>query len=167
MDLFLNINTVGFKISLESYVKCGVANHAEVPIIFGVRNEGIGTYLGIKCVPTLMGVFMSQVHLVDELVSKVGIKGKRPTISSANPKTYLEEMGAPFEDNKLYRSVIGILLWLGRCTRPDILFQTIALAQFQTGPTMVQWGAVQHLVLDWCVRVDLLLRRWPSKPLSS
>ena len=35
-----NINTVGFKISLELYVKCGVANHAEVPIIFGVRQYG-------------------------------------------------------------------------------------------------------------------------------
>ena len=115
---------------------------------FGIRieNEGIGTYLGIKCLPTTSGVFMSQTHLVEELISKVGVMDRKPTISPSNPKTYLEEKGTPFEDNKLYRSVIGILLWLGRCTRPDILFQTIALAQFQTEPTMVQWGAVQHLV---------------------
>ena len=50
------------------------------------------------------------------------------TISPLNPKTYLEEKGTPFEDNKLYCSVMGILLWLGHCTRPDILFQTIALS---------------------------------------
>uniref|UniRef100_A0A7S4NXC5 Dolichol-phosphate mannosyltransferase subunit 1 n=1 Tax=Paramoeba aestuarina TaxID=180227 RepID=A0A7S4NXC5_9EUKA len=35
-----NVNTLGFKISLELYVKCNVTKHAEVPIIFGVRQYG-------------------------------------------------------------------------------------------------------------------------------
>jgi dolichol-phosphate mannosyltransferase len=34
------ISPIGFKIGMEIYVKCGVKNHLEVPIDFGVRVEG-------------------------------------------------------------------------------------------------------------------------------
>jgi len=113
---------------------------------FGVRIEDFTTYLGMKCTLRNGSLFLSQQHLVRELIAKTDCQSKRPTLTPANPKTFLEEMGEPFEDLERYRSVIGSLLWLGRSTRPDILFQVIALAQFQASPTMIQWGAAQHLV---------------------
>ena len=114
---------------------------------FGIRfEENVDTYLGMKCQKVGDQLFMSQQHLIHTLIEKTGVSNKRIAKTPSNPKTHLEEEGTPFEDNKLYRSVVGILLWLARCTRPDVMFQTIALAQFQTKPTSVQWGAAQHLV---------------------
>ena len=114
---------------------------------FGIRfEENVDTYLGMKCQRKDGQLFMSQQHLIHTLIEKTNVSTKKSTKTPANPKTYLREEGVPLEDNKRYCSVIGILLWLARCTRPDIMFQTIALAQFQVNPTHVQWGAAQHLV---------------------
>ena len=115
---------------------------------YGVRfEEGINTYLGMKCEldPTSMTVFMSQEHIIDILIQKTRVEGKKTTRTPSNPKLQLSTEGDLFTDLKQYRSVIGTALWLARCTRPDIMFQVILLSQFQCRPTVEHWGALQHL----------------------
>ena len=46
-------------------------------------------------------------------------------------------------DPKLrYRALVGALLWIARCTRPDILFAVTYLSRFSTYATKIHWDAL-------------------------
>lgn len=45
-----------------------------------------------------------------------------------------------------YRSLIGSLLYLAMCTRPDIAFTVIKLSQFCTNPGILHWTAAKRLL---------------------
>ena len=90
-------------------------------------------------------VFLHQQHIVDEIIAIAEIEGKTSLSTPANPNVKLEKGGEIRIDETKYQSAIGKLLWLARCTRPDIMFQVIALAQFQSEPFQRHWGAIQHV----------------------
>ena len=46
-------------------------------------------------------------------------------------------------DTKLrYRALVGALLWIARCTRPDILFAVMYLSRFSAIATKIHWNAL-------------------------
>ena len=46
-------------------------------------------------------------------------------------------------DPKLrYRAFVGALLWIARCTRPDILFAITYLSRLSTYTTKIHWDAL-------------------------
>lgn len=59
------INSIGFKIAMELYVKCGIKRHVEVPFSFGVRVEGESKLTGKVVVHYLR-------HLADLYTYKLG-----------------------------------------------------------------------------------------------
>ncbi|KAK3284483.1 hypothetical protein CYMTET_7870 [Cymbomonas tetramitiformis] len=44
-----------------------------------------------------------------------------------------------------YLSLLGSLLWIARCTRPDIYYSVIYLAQFSSCPSEQSWAALQRV----------------------
>lgn len=52
--------------------------------------------------------------------------------------------GDPFEDPKLYRSVVGALQY-ATITRPDIAFAVNKVSQFMHYPTSSHWIAVKRI----------------------
>ena len=46
-----------------------------------------------------------------------------------------------------YMSVVGALLWLAACTRPDITFATSMLARFVSNPGKVHYEALQRVLV--------------------
>jgi hypothetical protein len=51
-----------------------------------------------------------------------------------------------FENNSLYRSLLGAILYLNVCTRPDISFAVSVLASFCTSPRQMHWNALLDLL---------------------
>ena len=51
-----------------------------------------------------------------------------------------------FIDNTLYRSLLGAILHLNICTRPDISFTVSVLASFCTKPRQMHWNALLDLL---------------------
>ena len=45
-----------------------------------------------------------------------------------------------------YLSVIGALMYLANCTRPDIAFSVNLLARYSSTPTLRHWNGVKHLL---------------------
>ena len=48
-------------------------------------------------------------------------------------------------NEKLYRSAIGNLLYLGVCTRPDIMFAVSRAARKNKNPTLEDWYNVKRI----------------------
>ena len=45
-----------------------------------------------------------------------------------------------------YLSVIGALMYLANCTRPDIAFSVNLLAMYSSAPTRRHWNGIQHIL---------------------
>ena len=66
-----------------------------------------------------------------------------------------------------YLSLLGSLLWIARCTRPDIYYSIIYLAQFSSCPSEQSFQALcRVLVYTHHTRHYRLAYYYPSVPLS-
>lgn len=50
-----------------------------------------------------------------------------------------------FMRDKPYRPLLGSMMWIAGCTRPDIAFAVNLLTQFQNNPGIAHWKALVHL----------------------
>ena len=57
-----------------------------------------------------------------------------------------------------YRELIGTLLWLANCTRPDIAYAVGTLAKFTSNPGILHWKALLRVLkylertVHYCIR---------------
>ena len=64
--------------------------------------------------------------------------------------TEITEDTEQFEDNSLYRSLIGSLMYIGKQTRPDILNVVNTLSCYLEKPTLMHWAAGKRVL--WYVQ---------------
>ena len=77
---------------------------------------------------------------------RFGFSNLKLAPSPCNPREKISPEGDPFDDITCYHQIIGVLLWIARTTRPDILFITGLLARFQQCPTVRHYGAAKHVI---------------------
>ena len=77
---------------------------------------------------------MCQSKYVNDILKKFGMEDAKPikTAMATNGHLDLDEGGNPI-DQKLYRSMIGSLLYL-TASRPDTMFSVCMCARFQATP---------------------------------
>ncbi|HET9130205.1 MAG TPA: reverse transcriptase domain-containing protein, partial [Terriglobia bacterium] len=76
-------------------------------------------------------ITMSQPHTITKLLVKLKMESCRPVSTPQNTKTSLTaDNGTPSANPTLFRSIIGVLFWIARTTRPDIMFTVSVLAQY-------------------------------------
>lgn len=91
--------------------------------------------------------FIDQAHYISDLVKthEIDIKSvKTPTAGSfkdLKPKTHSESL-----TSKPYASLIGGLLWVAQCTRPDVAFAVNRLSQHLKAPTDNHWKAAVQVL---------------------
>jgi hypothetical protein len=83
------------------------------------------------------------------LAAKLGLSGERRHVPMS-PETYATlraaESGETMADVDLYQSVVGSLLHLAQCTRPDIALSVGALAAYCHAPSQAHYEAVLDVV---------------------
>jgi len=118
---------------------------------FKIRHMGIiSEYLGIQF--DYIGkdkLLMHQEKYTKKICDAYLKEEETPVPTPMNPRTLIKAFDPEVDTDcpmPKYRAAIGGLLWLARCTRPDIAFSVSLLAQHQLRPSMVHWGAVRHLI---------------------
>ena len=83
------------------------------------------------------------------LAAAAGVAGERRGVPMA-PDVYsglkARQVGEPMAELEQYQSVIGSLLHLAQCTRPDIALAVGVLASYNAAPTQAHWTAAMDLV---------------------
>ena len=118
---------------------------------YGIEDMGkLTDYLGVNFEYEREKIHLKQPHLIDQIIKDVGImkkKFKSPTIPAKSTcilQRYKDAQG--FDKRWHYRSVIGKLNYLEKCTRPDIAYAVHQCARFCEEPKEEHARAVEFLV---------------------
>ena len=116
-----------------------------------ITDEGnIEDFLGVNIDKKENGeVHLTQPHLIDQIIKDLRLDDDRVKIKetpAASSKILSEEPGSePFDDSFHYRSVIGKLNYLEKCTRPDISYAAHQCARFTENPRREHGQAVRWI----------------------
>ena len=104
-------------------------------------------YLGLSITTTSEGLKLSQDLYVDTLLKKFGLTNAKVFRS---PAAELRLCAATCDDvirtNVPYRELVGSLMWLSVCTRPDISYSVNSVAKYVESPTDLHWNAAKRIL---------------------
>src|SRR5512133_1615898 len=113
-------------------------------------------FLGLQIRQQRNGIFMSQEKYLKDVLRKFGMqdcKGVKIPMPT-NGHLCTDENGIDF-DHKVYRSMIGSLLYLC-ASRPDIMLSVCMCAQYQAAPKECHLKAVKRTVRYLIYRHQIL-----------
>jgi hypothetical protein len=107
-------------------------------------------FLGFQVKQLQEGTFISQTKYIQDILTKFGMKDAKPIKAPMGTNGHLDlDTGGKSVDQKVYRSMIGSLLYLC-ASRPDIMLSVCMCARFQADPMEVHLRAVK-LILRYLV----------------
>jgi hypothetical protein len=89
-------------------------------------------------------VAFSQQKHIEKLVTKYGIANAKPKYIPMSPEIDLKK-DQPMDPELPYLNLLGGLMWIARCTRPDIQFSVNYLAQFSHCYTLEHYTALKQV----------------------
>jgi hypothetical protein len=111
---------------------------------FDLKDMGeVSTFLGIgisRDRPN-RSLSMSQSRYITDVLGKYNMLDARPRSVPLCVSTPLQRDGRPLEPGYSFSELIGSLLYLSICTRPDIAQAVGALARYMSAPTQEHWTA--------------------------
>ena len=119
----------------------------EMKKMFEINVVGELTYfLGLQVKQTDSRIYINQAKYARNLVKRFGLEkaAHARTPMAANAKLTNDPSGE-FVDVKLYRSMIGCLLYL-TASRPDIAFSVGVCSRFQSNPKVSHLNAIKRII---------------------
>ncbi len=119
--------------------------------VFDARDLGdVTTYLGINILRDRGSRTLSlvQQRMTNDVISKYDLgSAKTVTVPMSCSTKLSKEEGAPLDKLSFpYSQLVGSLMYLSICTRPDISYPVGALARYMTNPTTVHGQAAKAVV---------------------
>lgn len=91
-------------------------------------------------------VKMSQAKYVDKILERFDMQDCKPRSTPCEQKLNYTDGADMMIDVRRYREVVGSLIYLSVCTRPDLSFVVSKLSQYFSEPTDEQWVTVKHVL---------------------
>jgi hypothetical protein len=135
----------------------GIKEDVEVVInimeVFDIRRLGDATFfLGMEIVRDrqMHTLCLTQVKYAKTILEKTGMSECKTKSTPMQVNTRLSKYGKDtMADSGVYAEVVGMLLYLSTCTRPDLAFSVGMLARFMSQPRQEHWtqvkGVLQYL----------------------
>ena len=92
-------------------------------------------------------ITLTQHRLINDLLCKHGLEESKPLLTPLSPATKLTKDGEPLDTSVHGHSqLIGSLMYISVCTRPDIAQAVGALARYMAAPTVAHWRAAKGIL---------------------
>jgi hypothetical protein len=127
-------------------------------IIFGSTNKStceefsmsmmgeLKYFLGFQVKQLQEGTFISQTKYIQDILNKFGMKEIKPIKTPMGTNGHLDlDTGGKSVDQKVYRSMIGSLLYLC-ASQPNIMLSVCMCARFQADPKEVHLRAMKRIM---------------------
>jgi hypothetical protein len=103
-------------------------------------------FLGFQVKQLQEGTFISQTKYIQDILNKFGMKDAKPIKTPMGTNGHIDlDTGGKSIDQKVYRSMIGSLLYLC-ASRPDIMLSVCMCARFQADPKEVHLRAMKRIM---------------------
>jgi hypothetical protein len=103
-------------------------------------------FLGFQVKQLQEGTFISQTKYIQDILTKFGMKDSKPIKTPMGTNGHLDvDTGGKSVDQKVYRSMIGSLLYLC-ASQPDIMLSVCMCARFQADPKEVHLRAIKRIL---------------------
>jgi hypothetical protein len=103
-------------------------------------------FLGFQVKQLQDGTFIIQTKYIQDILTKFGMKDVKPIKTPMGTNGHLDlDTGGKSVDQKVYRSMIGSLLYLC-ASRPDIMLSVCMCARFQVDPKEVHLRVVKRIM---------------------
>jgi hypothetical protein len=103
-------------------------------------------FLGFQIKQLQEGTFICQTKYIQDILKKFGMKNAKPIKTPMGTNGHLNlGIGGKFVDQKVYRSMIGSLLYL-RASRLDIMLSVCMCARFHENPKEFHLRAVKRIM---------------------
>ncbi|XP_021979082.1 uncharacterized mitochondrial protein AtMg00810-like [Helianthus annuus] len=114
---------------------------------FAMKDLGpLSYFLGITVSRIRQTMFLSQKSYALDIVNRAGMSSCNPVGTPVDTKPKLAATsGTPFEDPKLYRSLVGALQYL-TFTRPDISYAVQQICIHMHHPSIDHWQALKRII---------------------
>ena len=114
---------------------------------FEMNELGLLSYfLGMEIMQTKLRCFLCQRNFTMKLLKKFAMENCKPvSIPMVAGQKLMKDDAAPKADGRMYRSLIGSLLYL-TATRPDIVFTVNYLSRFMQNPSQNHYVAAKRVL---------------------
>jgi hypothetical protein len=103
-------------------------------------------FLGMQVQQKQNEIFVCQQKYAKEVLKKFNMEDCKPVATPMNPKEkFSKEDGAERVDEKLYRSLIGCLMYL-TATRPDIMYAVSLLSRYMHCASEIHFQAAKRIL---------------------
>ncbi len=117
---------------------------------FRMKDLGkISWYLGIQFVCDDNVIKMNQTKYVEKILEKFGMQHCKPAYTPCNMdvnKVCISSSESKLADINMYRGLVGSLIYVMTCTRPDLCFIVTKLSQNMTNPTTSHLTMAKHVL---------------------
>lgn len=122
----------------------------QISAAFDTRDLGPAAFfLGIDIIRdrTTKTIKLTQTRHTVDLLSKFSMQESKPFDTPSSTAIKLTADGEPLDtEEHTYSTLIGSLMYLSSCTRPDIAQAVGALARYMSTPTTAHWTAAKHVL---------------------
>jgi hypothetical protein len=125
---------------------CQEFNRIMIPKFEMSMMDELKYFLGFQIKQLQEGTFICQTKYIQDILKKFGMKNAKLVKTTMGTNGHLDlDTGGKSVDQKVYRSMIGSLLYLC-ASRPDIMLFVCMCARFQENPKEVHLRAVKRIM---------------------
>ncbi|KAK6142781.1 hypothetical protein DH2020_023129 [Rehmannia glutinosa] len=120
--------------------------------------------LGIKIERTSEGILLSQSHYIESVLRKFNTFDDPPTKTPMDDSLRLiKNTGEPVAQLE-YSRIIGSLMYITNCTRPDLSYSVNKLSRFTSNPSGEHWKALTRVLryLKYTLEFGLHYTSYPA-----
>ena len=122
-------------------IKCLLANK------FEMKDMGVAdVILGVKIHKTSGGLALSQSHYIETILGKCKNLDIVPVKTSIDVNLHLSKNTGENKAQNEYASILGSLMYVMNCTRPDIAYAVSKLSRYTVSPNENHWKAMKRLL---------------------
>ena len=101
--------------------------------------------LGIKLIKSENGIVLSQEHYIDQLLKKFNYSDAKELSIPFDPNVRLKKNVGESVSQHRYSQIIGSLMYLSNCTRPNISYAVCKLSRYTINPSLEHWHAIERI----------------------
>ena len=150
-----NVSKVVIIVWVDDIIIAGPNNHviSEIKCIlqskFKMKDMGLlSWFLSIQFENEEGCIKMNQTKLIEQILNKFQMINCKPKSTPCDlaANKLSENDSKLLDDVKLYQSMVGSLIYIMSCTRPDICYSVTMLSQYLTKPTMAHLNCAKHVL---------------------